>query len=416
MCPQVSCSPWYLRRSFLFIIAIFFAVVAAWSRLPFVMQVATAIADVFMRLLRLVSVPILFFSVVSVFSSLDGQAHAGKVTRLITRYTILTTLCASCVALLFVHLFSLTSHTGPIAAQAVTTEVNQFNYAEWVLDVVPSNIVRPFADNNAIAALLVALLLGYSASKLPEEQKVRVHHLFSSLYSLLMQTTLFIVRFVPIILWAFLTILFGQISDMKAFGDIIRFFVAVLAANLVQGLIILPLFLKLKRIEPWKLMKAFSPALSMAFATKSSSATAPMAIDCAVNRAGLSKNIASISFPLCTSINMNGCAAFILTTVIFVGSGEGVVFSGLDQFLWIFIATIAAIGNAGVPMGCYFLSCALLSSMNVPLYLMGAILPLYGIIDAVETALNVWSDSSVTAVVDKEMSLYKIEQERILAE
>lgn len=411
MCPQVSCSKWYARRSFLFFIAVVLAILSAWCKFQPVMQVATAIADVFMRLLRLVSVPILFFSVVSVFSSLDGHAHAGKVTRMITRYTIITTICASAVGLLFVHLFSLTHHTAPVHAQAVATDVNQFNYAEWVLDVVPSNIVRPFADNNAIAALLMALLLGYSASKLPEEQKVRVHHLFSSIYSLLMQTTLFIVRFVPLILWAFLTILFGQISDMQAFGDIIRFFIAVLAANLVQGLIILPIFLKMKGLSPWKLMKAFSPALSMAFATKSSSATAPLAIDCATNRAGIRQSIANISFPLCTSINMNGCAAFILTTVIFVGSGEGVVFSGLDQFLWIFIATIAAIGNAGVPMGCYFLSCALLASMNVPLHLMGAILPLYGIIDAVETALNVWSDSSVTAVVDKEISLYKMVQD-----
>lgn len=67
------------------------------------------------------------------------------------------------------------------------------------------------------------------------------------------------------------------------------------------------------------------------------------------------------------------------------------------------IATIAAIGNAGVPMGCFFLSASLLASMNVPITLMGIILPFYSLIDMLETALNVWSDSCVAKVVDEKV-------------
>lgn len=70
---------------------------------------------------------------------------------------------------------------------------------------------------------------------------------------------------------------------------------------------------------------------------------------------------------------------------------------------WIFLSTIAAIGNAGVPMGCFFLTTAFLIGMGVPIELMGMILPLYSLFDMVETALNVWSDSCITAVVDKEL-------------
>lgn len=68
--------------------------------------------------------------------------------------------------------------------------------------------------------------------------------------------------------------------------------------------------------------------------------------------------------------------------------------------LWVVVATVAAIGNAGVPMGCFFLSVSLLSSMNVPIELMGIILPFYGLIDMLETALNVWSDACVTKIVN----------------
>ncbi len=70
---------------------------------------------------------------------------------------------------------------------------------------------------------------------------------------------------------------------------------------------------------------------------------------------------------------------------------------------WIFIATLAAIGNAGVPMGCFFLSASLLASMNVPILLMGVILPFYAVVDMIETSLNVWSDSTVSVMVDKDM-------------
>ena len=70
---------------------------------------------------------------------------------------------------------------------------------------------------------------------------------------------------------------------------------------------------------------------------------------------------------------------------------------------WVLIATIAAIGNAGVPMGCYFLSASLLSSMNIPIQLLGIILPFYTVLDMVETSLNVWSDSCVAALVNKDV-------------
>lgn len=71
--------------------------------------------------------------------------------------------------------------------------------------------------------------------------------------------------------------------------------------------------------------------------------------------------------------------------------------------IWIVIATIAAVGNAGVPMGCFFLSASLLASMNVPILLMGVILPFYAVIDAIETTLNVWSDSNVAVLVNHDM-------------
>jgi Na+/H+-dicarboxylate symporter len=100
---------------------------------------------------------------------------------------------------------------------------------------------------------------------------------------------------------------------------------------------------------------------------------------------------------------MNGCAAFILVTSLFVMQNGGTVITPTVILTWLFISVVSAIGNAGVPMGCYFLTLSLMSGIGAPVAVLGVILPIYTIIDMVETAENVWSDSCVVAMVDKDL-------------
>ena len=126
-------------------------------------------------------------------------------------------------------------------------------------------------------------------------------------------------------------------------------------------------------------------------------------MDTAEKRAGVAPKVSRFVLPICTTINMNGCAAFILVTSLFVMQNGGTHFTLPMMLLWLVIAVISAIGNAGVPMGCYFLTLSLMSGVNAPIGIMGIILPIYTIIDMIETAENVWSDSCVCAMVDKDM-------------
>ena len=100
---------------------------------------------------------------------------------------------------------------------------------------------------------------------------------------------------------------------------------------------------------------------------------------------------------------MNGCAAFILVTSLFVMQNAGFEITLGTMVTWLFVAVLAAVGNAGVPMGCYFLTLSLMSSLGAPLGLMGVILPIYTIIDMIETAENVWSDAAVCAMTDHDL-------------
>ncbi|MFC1842537.1 dicarboxylate/amino acid:cation symporter, partial [Candidatus Dependentiae bacterium] len=155
---------------------------------------------------------------------------------------------------------------------------------------------------------------------------------------------------------------------------------------------------------PKRIFKGMYKALTVAFFSRSSGTALPITMECAKENLKISDRVASFSLPLCSTINMNACAAFILVTILFVSASNGLVFSLPQMIVWVAIATIAAIGNSSVPMGCYFVSSAFLASMGVPLYILGAILPFYTLLDMFETAVNVWSDACVATIVDKELA------------
>jgi Na+/H+-dicarboxylate symporter len=101
---------------------------------------------------------------------------------------------------------------------------------------------------------------------------------------------------------------------------------------------------------------------------------------------------------------MNGCAAFILVTSLFVMQNGGTTLTFGTILLWILISVVSAVGNAGVPMGCFFLTLSLMSGIGAPIAILGIILPIYTIIDMVETAENVWSDSCVASMVNHDLA------------
>lgn len=376
---------------------------AGYTDLLYLNLAANFVSEVFINLLKLVSLPIIFLSIVSTASGMENISEIKSLGKKVIKYTLLTTVIAAAVAL---SIF--------LAVDPVQTVVHahvdashveqQGSYYTYLLKSIPSNIIQPFNENHVIGVLFIAILLSVSILSLPQQNRKTLNSFFSSLYAATMKVTTWIVALMPIAIWSFIVLFVKDFRDGLDMKSLALYLTCVIAANLVQAFIVLPIMLKAKGISPIKMAKGMMPALSVAFFTKSSAAALPMAMRCAQENVKMSPKVASFSLPLCTTINMNGCAAFILITVLFVSMSNGLTFSTPEMVLWIFIATIAAVGNASVPMGCYFLSGAFLAAMNVPLPIMGIILPFYSMIDMLESAINVWSDSCVTAVVDKEVA------------
>lgn len=378
---------------------------AGYLNLPAIDTVATTVSEIFINLLKLVSLPIIFLSIVSTASGMESLNEIKSLGKRVIKYTLLTTVIAAAIGLiLFVAIDPVSVHAPAGQVNEVPAATQQGSYFAYLIKSIPSNIVQPFSENHVIGVLFIAMILSIAILSLPTQNRVVLHSFFSSLYAAIMKITTWIVRLMPLAIWAFITLFIKDMRQGLEVKSLALYLACVILANLVQAFIVLPLLLKFKKISPMRMARGMMPALSVAFFTKSSSAALPMAMRCAQENIKMAPKVANFTLPLCTTINMNGCAAFILITVLFVSMSNGVAFSGPEMFLWIFIATLAAVGNAGVPMGCYFLASAFLAAMNVPLNILGIILPFYTMIDMLESAINVWSDSCVAAVVDKEVA------------
>lgn len=363
----------------------------------FLTPVIDLVVELFTNTLRLISLPIIFFSILATLTNMSGGKEARRLVKTVFKYTLLTTLIAASLALL---LFMIINPSHQAVDGPVTLGVESINYFSFIKQIIPTNPVTPFVENNVLGICFMAAALGIAINSLPEEKKGPLKSTFVGFFNALLKLSSAVITVLPVAVLAF-TYQFVQNFSAND-THLLYYALTVILANLIQGLVVLPLLLKWKGIPPANYAKQMLPALAMAFFSKSSNATLPLSLECA-DKAGIRSKVSSFSLPLCSVINMNGCAAFILITTLFVATSNGMTFTIWQMLPWVLIATVAAIGNAGVPMGCFFLTSAFLIGMDVPLGIMGVILPFYALIDMIETALNVWSDLCVTRVTDKEL-------------
>jgi Na+/H+-dicarboxylate symporter len=393
-----------MKRTLIWIGALVVGAVLGVLGLDWLNEVMNFVATVYTRLFQLLAVPTIVLAVITTFATF-GSKGSGRIFGHTLTYTLLTTIAAATVgAVLYMAIAPGNLPVLP-TAEAEETAVGTVTYYDHLISIIPNNIVKPFFDGNVLSLLLLAFSIGIGLSKLPEsENKSVITKGLLGLQELLFLLIRWLIVALPVGIVAFAAQLSAQVSAGVVADSIGKYVLVVLAGNALQFFVVLPLFLVSRGLNPIHVLSRMMPAVLMALFTKSSAATLPVTMDTAENRLGIRQNIARFVLPICTTINMNGCAAFILVTSLFVMQNGGTALTGGTIFLWILISVISAVGNAGVPMGCYFLTLSLMSGIGAPVAILGIILPIYTIIDMVETAENVWSDSCVASMVDKDLS------------
>jgi Na+/H+-dicarboxylate symporter len=400
-----------MKRTLIWIGALIAGAILGILGLEWLNATANFVAAVYTRLFQLLAVPTIVLAVITTFATF-GSKGSGRIFGHTLIYTLLTTFAAAAVgAALYILVAPGNLPIETISNTTPTSDISpQTSYVDHILSIIPNNIVKPFLEGNVMSLLILAFAIGFGLSKLPEsENKAVVVKGLLGLQDLLFLLIRGLIWTLPLGIVAFAAQLSAQVSAGIVADSIGKYVLVVLGGNVIQFFVVLPLFLLARGLNPVHVLGKMMPAVLMALFTKSSAATLPVTMESAENRLGVRKDIARFVLPICTTINMNGCAAFILVTSLFVMQNGGNEFFTLHSslftiLLWILISVISAIGNAGVPMGCFFLTLSLMSGIGAPVAILGIILPIYTIIDMVETAENVWSDSCVCAMIDHDLS------------
>ena len=399
--------------------ALIVGAVLGWLGIDWLNGLLGFIATAYTRLFQFVAVPTIALAVITTLSSLGGQKETGRIFLHTLTYTLLTTIAAAAVGLVLYVLISpenLPAEAIQNGQAEVPENLGEVTYYDHILGVIPNNVVEPFAKGNVLSILLISAAVGLSLAFIRRRENVQrtesvilknvetlisgIHGLQEVLYTLIRA----LIWTLPLGIVAFAAQLSAEVTAGVAVGSLGKYVAVILGGNLIQFFLVLPLFLLARGLNPWKVFRAMSPAVLMALFTKSSAATLPVTMRSAETRLKARPEVARFVLPICTTINMNGCAAFILVTSLYVMQNGGTVLNLPTMLLWLLIAVISAIGNAGVPMGCYFLTLSLMAGVGAPVGIMGIILPIFTIIDMVETAENVWSDSCVCAIVNRSTS------------
>ena len=363
------------------------------------------IATVFTRLFSFIAVPVIAVSLINTLAKLNHGSNGGTIFTHTIFYTFLTTIVAATVGLSLFLIFAPSNVPQEMLGVAADPSAGiTTSYYDHLINIIPNNFLQPFVSGNVLSILLVAAAVGLGLASMPtSETRTALVKVLVGLQDLLFILIHWLITILPIGIVAFTAQLVAQIEAGVILGGLATYFGTVISSNLLQMFIFLPILLFIRGLNPLKVAKGMLPALMVALFSKSSAGTLPVTIASAEDNLNVDKRISRFVLPICTTINMNGCAAFILITSLYLMQNSGIDLNFGTYFAWIFIATFAAVGNAGVPMGCFFLTLSLMSSMNVPVALMGVILPIYAVIDMIETCLNVWSDSCVANIVNYEL-------------
>ncbi len=365
------------------------------------------VATVFTRLFKFTAVPAIAVSVMTTLAMLGGNKETGKIFRRTLMYTLLTTLAASTLAAILFFAINpevLSTSVYEGVADDTLASMNSSSFLDYFVIAIPDNILYPFVSGNVLSILIVSFSFGFAISRMKEsEKKTAILNVINGFQEMVFIVIGWIIAILPVGIIAFTAQLVSDLSAGIVTDSIGRYVAVVLSGNLLQFFVILSIFLLIRGINPAKHFKNMIPAILTALFTKSSAATLPVTMDCVENRVKCQKKFSRFILPMCTTINMNGCAAFILVTSLFVMKNGGVDLNLITVVSWILISVISAVGNAGVPMGCFFLTLSLMAGKGMPIGVMGIILPIYAIIDMIETAVNIYSDSCVCAMVNKDL-------------
>ncbi|MPM38895.1 Proton/glutamate-aspartate symporter [bioreactor metagenome] len=351
------------------------------------------LGDIFLTLIKMIVVPLVFCSITSGVASIGDINKLKRIGSKTLIYFVVATMLAGIIGLVIAQLVQPGSgvELNMIQANSKYQAKEMPTLAKTLLDMFPSNPIKALVDGNLMQIIVFSLFLGISLTLLGEKGKKAIE-LFNIGTEAMYKMTAIVMDFSPIGVAALMACSIGEYG-LKIFGPLGKFILTdYLGLLAVIIFLYVPMIKFIAKIPLGYFFKKVVQIWMVTASTTSSSGTLPVTISVTKKKYGVSDELAEFILPLGATMNMNGAVVYYAAAVMFVSQIYGVAMDLSQQVLIIILATIISIGSPGIPGGGIVMTIMLLTTMGLPMEIVGMIAGIYRIIDMGHTTLNVTGD------------------------
>ena len=361
----------------------------------------------FISLMKMLVVPLVFFSIICGAAAIGDTKTLGNVGIRTICFYLATTMIAVAVALGIAKLINPGIGLDMSAIENVKTTVQSastktdMTVTETILNIIPTNPVASLANGEMLQIIVFALLVGVILAKLKEKAQL-VTNFCTQCNDIMMEMTMMIMKIAPIGVFCLIARTFSELG-FTAMVPMFKYMITVVCGLGIQCFVVYMVFLKVfTGLNPFKFAKKFFPVQAFAFSTATSNATIPLNIDTLEEKMGVSRKISSFTIPLGATINMAGTSIMQGVAVVFVAQAFGIHLTPADYATVIVTATLASVGTAGVPSVGLITLAMVFDSVGLPVSGIGLIMGIDRILDMLRTAVNITGDAVCTTIVAKQ--------------
>lgn len=396
---------WYHQLHYQILVALILGVGAGLIGGDSAAQALGWMGTIFVRLLRMVIVPLIMTSIISGVSAVGGGRALGRLGARTFAWYITTSLLAILTGLVLVNLIrpGVGADLGSAASATLPEIQTPSSLGEIFIRMIPTNPIAAMASGDMLATIFFSLLVGVAITLLPSERAGRLRGWVEDLFEMMMALTGIVIRLAPFGVLGLMTRAVAA-SGIGAFGALGLYAVTILAGLAVHIFVTLPLLIRIVGgMNPLTHYRNMGEALLMAFSTSSSSATLPVTLRCVEKKVGASNRVTSFVLPMGATINMDGTALYECVGVIFISQVLGFELGVMAQATIVVTALLASIGAAGIPSAGLVMIFVVTESVGLTGpevgLIVGAMLAIDRPLDMLRTVTNVLSDASGAAVI-----------------
>lgn len=373
--------------------------------------------EIFMRLLKLIAIPLVMISLIKGVGSLGDVASLSKIGVKTILIYICTTLLAITLGIALVELIAPGNVVSPESAASMqssysttvaarTTQAEQMSQTpplQFLIDIFPDNMTQATGNNGGmLQVIVIAILVGVATLMVGREKSAPFIRLIESLNDIVIKIIDIVMLYSPLGVMALMA---GMVTDtagnMELIGALGLYVLTVALGLLLMIFFVYPMLIHLfSKVGVVKFLKTMPPVQLLAFTTSSSAATLPLNMETVEQKLGISNRVTSFVLPMGMTINMDGTSLYQAVAAVFIAQVLGIDLTFVQLLTIVATTTISSIGTPGVPGGSVVILIMVLSSVGIPPEGLALILGLDRPLDMLRTVVNVTGDAAVASIVD----------------